>query len=525
MRTLALLHFTLACSAFAALQAPSALTVTSATNRQVKLSWTAGGSDANQYVVERRVLDNGTFAAIGTVVPDLNKVLATAYIDAAFDPFTAYIYRVRAVNTTPLPSDISDPTNEVTVGPPPYGYTRVVSTPDKLSFESDFGRDTQMELDPSGDPVLAYLVVDPNDDGNDIDSDLRVVRWDRAHYTWTKPVTAGVVGSIGSAAPATEMRLAVDSSTGAIEVVYIDATDPSIFRITLVDSTDGGVTWRKRTVVSDPQNGYRFPSIAAGGGKIYLSFYHDFDGIRYVNGKLADDPTTWSSELAPLAGGTYYLDDSDVALDSAGNPGVAYVTTGDDGHREVFYRPGSAAAVANLSVNGPGDFWQVRLRFSGTNPRIAFLGMMDELYFYDYDHTIFLLVSNDGGATWNSRMNIVSDGHTSLSGPIDLSFDSKGRGAIAADVGGGNSDGVICGEPKLALSDESLKFKMCGITATLTTGFASPNVRFVANDTMYMGFQAPHYPFDAASPLEIAAGVYFWRGPIGFTFPTPPPQQ
>jgi len=525
MRTIIVCQLSLVFSAYAALQPPTSLIVTTATSREVKLTWTAGASETNQYVIERRPLDGDTFAPIGAVVPDTNKVLATAYTETGFDPFTAYVYRVRGVNTTPLPNDTSEATNSVTVGPPPYGYTRVVSTPDKLQFETNFGRHTQMALDGSGDPVLTWLVLNPNEDDDFVDSELWFLRWDRAHFKWTEPRKIATVGDISISGPATNVRLAVDSSIGAIAAVFIDATDPSLERVSLVDSTDGGVTWRKRDIATDPAQGFRYPSVALGAGKVHVSFFHDVDGIRYVTGSLADDPTTWSSELVPLTGGgMYYEADSDVALDSAGKPAVAYVVSAEDGHREIFYRPGSAPVVANFSTSYTGDFWQLRLAFSGVNPRIAFLGEMDDHYFEDYDHTLFVLSSNDGGATWNPRVNVASDGNRSLSGPIDVSFDSKGRGAIITEENGGNSDRVQCGVPKLALSDESLNWKMCGVTATYTSGAASPNVRFVANDTMYVAFQTPQYQFDPADPKELAPGVYFWRGPIAFTFPSRPPE-
>jgi hypothetical protein len=515
-----------AAAAFA-LDPPTALTVVSATNKQVKLAWAAGGNSATQYLIERRTLESTTYGTVATIVPDNNKVLATTYTDAAFDPFTAYVYRVRGVNTTPLPADVSSPTNEVTAGPPPYGYTRVVPTPDNLLVESTFGHHAEMALDPSGDPVLAWLFVDPNGDGDTSDSEIWALRWDRAHYTWTSPVRVAVPGSIESTGNfAQGFRLAVDRSTGAIGIAYLDRSVPMTWSLAVADSGDGGVTWRTRTLATDDAGSYTMPALALGAGKVHLTFYHDFDGIHYRSGKLADDPTTWSDELVPLLGASGYGPDSDVALDADGNPGVAYLVYTDDGHDEMFYRPGGNAAVANASSEGPADFWQLRLAFAGDNPSIAFAGQLDDQYFADYDHSLFLLTSADGGATWKGRLNIKSDGNTSISGPIDIAFDSKGLGAIVTEENGGNSTGVVCGLLKLSLSDSSGAWKTCGITATYTSGAESPNVRFVANDTMYMAFQTPTYPFDSTTGLELPAGVYFWRGPIGFTFPTaPPPQQ
>ena len=532
MKKLLFLQVAAALSAFA-VTAPNTLVVKSATNRVVQLAWQAGGAETNQYIVERRPLDGATFSSIGAVAPDINKVLATVFNETSFDPFTAYVYRVRAVNTLAIPVDVSDPTNEVTVGPPPYGFNRVVATPDGLDDAARFGRHTNMVLDPSGDPMMIYLYLDPNGDADYSDTELWFFRWDRAHFVWTKPVKVATIGDVASGSTATiSARLACDASNGAVGVIYEDLTkisvdnpDGSLWQISMADSSDGGVTWRRRVVASDHAE-YNYPALAMGAGKVYLSYYHDFDGVRYQTGKLSDDPTTWSTELAPTLGSPYYQRTSDVALDSAGKPGMAYEAVDDSGnYTEFFYRPGGQAVVASVSSYGPGDYWSLRLSFSGTNPRIAFAGAMDENYFDDYDHLLWMLVSNDGGTTFLPRVNLPSDGNSFLSSPMDVAFDSTGRGAVVTEINGGNSGGVVCGVPKLSLSSDMQNWKMCGITATYTSNAYSPSVRFAFNDTIYMGFQVPDYPFDPTTGLELPPGVYFWRGPVGFQFPTPPPAQ
>src|SRR5262245_58983599 len=93
--------------------APTNLTVKSATNRVVQLSWT-GDSAATAYVVERRPL-GGTYAPLVTVTGIGSAAPVTTASDTNFDPFTAYQYRVRATAGT----NSSDNTAEVTVGPPP----------------------------------------------------------------------------------------------------------------------------------------------------------------------------------------------------------------------------------------------------------------------------------------------------------------------------------------------------------------------------------------------------------------------
>lgn len=508
-----------------ALTPPTALTVVSATNRQVQLTWQAGGTEANQYVIERRTLDSTAYAPIFTVTPDVNKLLATAFTDAAFDPFTAYLYRVRAVNVAVIPTDTSDPTNEVTVGPPPYGYTRVVATPDNLDDPSGSGTNTQIVLDRSGDPMLSYLNVDPNRDNNFSDTEIRFVRWDRAHYTWTAPVRVAIAGDIDNSYSYNySSRPAVDASTGTVGIVFIDKSK-STPQVVLADSTDNGATWRTRPIAANSDYSYSVPALALGGGNVYATFIKEAEGIRYMTGKLTDSPSGWSSELVPSLGYSAYGIDADIALDSAGKPGIAYIMLGDDAQRTVFYRPGTTPIVANTTTFGPGDEWTLRLTFAGTSPRIAFAGTMDDNFFADYDHLIFVMTSSGAGQTWNPIVNVRSDGNQFLTGPLGLSLDSSDRAAITMGDNGGNDGGTVCGQPKLSLSSDLRNWSTCGISATLVTHTGTSDVKFAFNDTLYMTFTVNNYPFDPDSPNELAAGVYFWRGPIGFQFPTAPPAQ
>src|SRR5262245_6438824 len=91
-----------------AAQAPTGLTVKGATSKRIDLTWT--GSSAG-YTVQRRVL-GGSFA-------DAASVTTSTYSDSAADPYTTYQYQVLAS----LTSGASAPSNSVTVGPPPSGFT------------------------------------------------------------------------------------------------------------------------------------------------------------------------------------------------------------------------------------------------------------------------------------------------------------------------------------------------------------------------------------------------------------------
>jgi hypothetical protein len=97
----------------------------------------------------------------------------------------------------------SDPSNEITVGPPPYGYNTPVKTPSNMDYVEHFGVGVRMILDVNGDPALAYVWVEPNNDRDYTQNTLYFVRWDRAHYQWTNPVKVALIGDMlrGTLAP------------------------------------------------------------------------------------------------------------------------------------------------------------------------------------------------------------------------------------------------------------------------------------------------------------------------------------
>src|SRR5216683_615761 len=112
-------------------QAPAGLTVRTATNKKVDLAWSG---TAATYTVQRRVL-GGTYANLATVTS------ATAYSDISVDPYTTYQYQIVA--------DTSSPSNQVTAGPPPSGFTTVALAPGPAGSQiaGNYGYDLSMTLD------------------------------------------------------------------------------------------------------------------------------------------------------------------------------------------------------------------------------------------------------------------------------------------------------------------------------------------------------------------------------------------
>src|SRR4029077_16104035 len=95
-------------------QAPSGLTVKAATSKRGDLSWTG---PASGYTLQRRTL-GGTFSTLATVT-------GTSYSDTTIDSYTTYQYQVEAN----LTSGTSAASNQVTVGPPPAGFTTAAPAP------------------------------------------------------------------------------------------------------------------------------------------------------------------------------------------------------------------------------------------------------------------------------------------------------------------------------------------------------------------------------------------------------------
>jgi hypothetical protein len=73
--------------------------------------------------------------------------------DNNIDAYTTYVHRVRATST----SGQSGPSNEVTLGPPPYGFNLAAAPPPNVSCLDHFGTGQRMPLDSNGDPAPAYI--------------------------------------------------------------------------------------------------------------------------------------------------------------------------------------------------------------------------------------------------------------------------------------------------------------------------------------------------------------------------------
>ena len=490
---------------------PQNLSVTTATSKQVQLKWTAGDSVATGYVVERKVL-GGDYSTLLTST-------ATSATDSKIDPYTTYVYRVRGT----LAGNQSDPSNEVTVGPPPYGYNTPAPLPADVNpyFGDHLGKAVSMVLDTNGDPAVAYTATSPLD-GDFSTTYLYFVRWNRAKYQWTTPVRVKRIGDVETGT-LTPISLAQDASNGAFGIAFEDESS-DVNYIGLALSTDGGQTWKLVNVTAnDGTTSYLRPSLAMAAGSVHISFYYNSGGITYVTGKESDDPSNWTSMVAPVPGG-YEAPHrySSLALDSSGKPGIAFIVFGSNGLAEAFWRPGSPSVVIYDDGGHFTDDPDIGLAFFGLQPRVGFYGALDDNFFADTNHTVWFISSADGGVTWMNPVNLPGDLGATINGPLTIAAGPQGQTAIATENNSG--DGTAnCTQPKLSMSSDGLMWTTCGTETNGTLGIfaGKPQVLFSGNGKLYLGFQQTSYQADTNLPV----GITVWRQPPDWAFPPPPPVQ
>ena len=463
-----------------AAQAPTGLSVKTATSKRVDLSWT--GTSAG-YTVQRRVL-GGSYANVGTVT-------TSTYSDTSIDAYTTYQYQILAN----LNSGTSSPSNQVTVGPPPSGFTNAAPAPGPpgSTVAGNFGYDLTMCLDGNGDPAFAFIFYNPNTDSNDSDSRVEFRSWNRALYKWNDLVHAvNPTGGDTTSTSTATLSLAYDASTGtfALAARTVGANDRVSLGVYV--STDNGATWTRKTSYLDGFVG----SLALANGNIHLAYTITNVGLKYVTGKVSADPATWLSKSEVAVSGVSIARPDitpSLALDSAGNPGIAYWTEADSGDLNLilmFWKPaGSAAPVKVMDSQKRGsDELADKLVFAGLNPRVLVFVQRGDA---DFGVGLHSSKSDNGGATWNTPVVIPPDGDSSTDYPFDLAVDSQGRGAVAFGQNG-NSGVQVCGNPKVSRTNDFVTFKTCdvvnnrSVTANYTVYPEAIQTLFGGNDKLYL---------------------------------------
>ncbi len=469
-------------------QAPSGLTVVSATNVKVQLTWNGTGTS---YIVQRAAV-GGAFGAIATVS-------ATSFTDTPIDPYGDYTYQIVSAASS------SQVSNQVTVGAPPSGISVAAPAPIIGSTPSPgYGFNTTLALDGNGDPAFGFLWADPNNKQDYTQTQLMFRSWNRAQAKWNPVVSIAVVGDVSTGGHAST-SLAYDSATNTWALACEDSTDS----VRLYTSKDGGVTWGLKRTFS----GYvSSPSLGAAGGIFYMVFNVGGQGLTYVTGAKGADPSTYQTVIAPVPAGMSIARTDispSLAVDSAGNPAVAYYANDSSGtgNTMLFYwRPTTGAAPVKVLTTDDtvASTSYVRMVFHNLNPRIAFGA---EVKTAPSGAHVFFVRSDNGGTTWQSPAVIPQDGESGADYPFDIATTSQDAAAIAYGVNGSVGGGA-CGNPKLARSSNLVNWTVCSAPNTNSFNLYPDSIQlaFGGNDKLLL------FWFNVGSS-QADTGVMLYREP------------
>ena len=492
----------------AAVKPPTALTATSATKNAVVLSWTPGTAGDTRFVVERKPLGA---AWTPPPAPKPSPIVTiptegTSTRDDRVDARSTYVYRVRALGAAGAPSA---PSNEITVGPPPIGFSQILPAPPNDS-QPGFAVAFSVTLDANDDPAVAYVIEDPDNNSDPADSTLQFLSWNRAGYRWHAPVTIAPLGAIDKSTPRHGLSLVRDAVANRFGIAFSASGDREL----RVAFSEDGAAWRQVTVLTGEEGAAGGPTLALHDGRIFLAYQGEGDegrrALYFRSGAQTDPPAKWQSSRAPLLDGTWDVRRAGIslALDATGSPAVAYWLNPSEGYNVTagFWRPGDPAAIKVADTAGfQSDTVDLRLAFSGTTPAVVFYARRDERFF-DNGHQLWYASSPNGGRTWSSSVPLPNDGGNSLGFPVALVLDSHARPAVTAQVDGGNNTDTRCGQPKILRPDAAGRWSICApdTKGTPTTAAQLPSIH-VVDDALLIVFRA-----DGAGGA-LKAGLVLWR--------------
>ncbi len=403
-------------------------------------------------------------------------------------------------------------------GGPPSGLSQVVAG------EAN-GLHAVLTLDGDGLPVVAYQTT--TGDGSASQISVWLVRWDAGCGKWGAPMVVDTFGD--QTGNGRQIALAYDASNGTVGMAYqaIIGTlaGEHHYEIRYAELAKGAtvVTAPRRVEqVRNPDPQPASPGLGMANGKVFVAYVEPFRlcntsgcGAVVYRSRGADGNWTAEAELpgnGPSANGDALDSNTSIAVDSAGNPAVAWISAGQvDGGgvkmRATFVRPGAAAPsliFENADTTGTDNPW-VELAFDGTKPRTVVLLNRDASWATS-DNTAWFVASNDG-ASWDAPVALPHDHKTSLDFYASIAIGPQGKVVTALNSNAGDGSGVF-GQPKLLTSTDSSHFVVGGVPKDVydaTANFVSAKIG--ADGKLQLVWRAP------AGPDPKKVGVLYWREP------------